>query len=45
MEIKIKQKWRMQDMKYNFDEVIDRRGTMATKVEQLPKGSEKDALP
>jgi len=26
-------------MKYNFDEVIDRKGTHAMKVERLPKGS------
>ena len=32
-------------MKYNFDEIIDRRGTMATKVEKMPEGSAKDALP
>lgn len=31
-------------MKYNFDEVIDRNGTYAVKVERLPKGSDKDAL-
>lgn len=31
-------------MKYNFDEVIDRTGTAATKVERLPKGSPADAL-
>lgn len=32
-------------MKYNFDQIIDRRGTMATKVEKMPEGSAKDALP
>lgn len=32
-------------MKYNFDEVIDRSGTFASKVERLPKGAPKDALP
>ena len=31
-------------MKYNFDEVVDRRGTSATKVERMPKGSAEDAL-
>lgn len=31
-------------MKYNFDEVIDRSGTYAVKVERMPKGSDKDAL-
>lgn len=31
-------------MKYNFDEVIDRTGTSATKVECLPKGAPADAL-
>lgn len=25
-------------MKYNFDEIIDRSGTSATKMESLPKG-------
>ena len=28
-------------MKYNFDEVIDRKGTHAVKVERLPKGADK----
>ena len=32
-------------MKYNFDEVIDRRGTGATKVEQLPAGCDPESLP
>ena len=27
-------------MKYNFDEVIDRKGTHAVKVERLPKGAD-----
>ena len=27
-------------MKYNFDEVIDRKGTHAMKVERLPKGAD-----
>lgn len=31
-------------MKYNFDEVVDRRGTSATKVERMPEGSSEDAL-
>lgn len=31
-------------MKYNFDEVIDRSGTFATKVERLPKGAEEGSL-
>lgn len=31
-------------MKYNFDEVIDRSGTGATKVERLPKGCDSDCL-
>lgn len=31
-------------MKYNFDEVIDRTGTSATKVERLPKGCDPDSL-
>ena len=31
-------------MKYNFDEVIDRKGTLATKVERLPKGAAPDSL-
>ena len=31
-------------MKYNFDEVIDRKGTHAVKVERLPKGADKDSL-
>ena len=31
-------------MKYNFDEVIDRKGTHAMKVECLPKGADKDSL-
>lgn len=31
-------------MKYNFDEVIDRKGTHAMKVERLPKGADKDSL-
>lgn len=31
-------------MKYNFDEVIDRSGTGATKVERLPKGCDPDCL-
>ena len=30
--------------KYNFDEVVDRRGTSATKVERMPEGSSEDAL-
>jgi len=33
-----------QEMKYNFDEIVDRRGTSATKVERLPKGSDPDSL-
>lgn len=32
-------------MKYNFDEIIDRSGTFATKMESLPKGCPDDALP
>lgn len=32
-------------MKYNFDEIIDRSGTSATKMESLPKGCPDDALP
>ena len=32
-------------MKYNFDEIIDRTGTAATKMESLPKGCPDDALP
>ena len=32
-------------MKYNFDEIIDRSGTSATKMERLPKGCPDDALP
>ena len=32
-------------MKYNFDEIIDRTGTSATKMESLPKGCPDDALP
>ncbi|MFR4783393.1 MAG: hypothetical protein ACLUAR_11235 [Pilosibacter sp.] len=32
-------------MKYNFDEVIDRKGTHAVKVERLPKGADKDSIP
>ena len=32
-------------MKYNFDEIIDRTGTSATKKESLPKGCPDDALP
>lgn len=32
------------NMKYNFDEVVDRRGTSATKVERMPAGSAEDAL-
>ena len=31
--------------KYNFDEIIDRSGTSATKMESLPKGCPDDALP
>ena len=31
-------------MKYNFDEIVDRRGTSATKLEALPKGAPADAL-
>ena len=31
-------------MKYNFDEVIDRKGTHAVKVERLPKGADKDSI-
>lgn len=31
-------------MKYNFDEIVDRTGTAATKVERLPKGSAPDSL-
>ena len=31
-------------MKYDFDEVIDRKGTHAMKVERLPKGADKDSL-
>ena len=30
---------------YNFDEIIDRTGTSATKMESLPKGCPDDALP
>jgi len=33
------------EMKYNFDEIIDRSGTSATKMESLPKGCPDDALP
>ena len=32
------------DMKYNFDEIINRQGTMATKIEKLPDDLKKDAL-
>ena len=32
-------------MKYNFDEIIDRSGTSATKMESLPKGCPDNALP
>ena len=32
-------------MNYNFDEIIDRSGTSATKMESLPKGCPDDALP
>ena len=32
-------------MKYNFDEIIVRSGTSATKMESLPKGCPDDALP
>ena len=32
------------DQMYNFDEVIDRKGTHAVKVERLPKGADKDSL-
>ena len=32
-------------MKYNFDEVIDRKGTHAMKVERLPKGADKIPSP
>ena len=32
-------------MKYNFDEIIDRSGTSATKMDSLPKGCPDDALP
>ena len=32
-------------MKYNFDEIIDRSGTSAIKMESLPKGCPDDALP
>ena len=32
-------------MKNNFDEIIDRSGTSATKMESLPKGCPDDALP
>ena len=32
-------------MKYTFDEIIDRTGTSATKMESLPKGCPDDALP
>lgn len=32
-------------MKYNFDEIIDRSGTSATKMESLPNGCPDDALP
>ena len=32
-------------MKYNFDEVIDRSGTGATKVEKLPAGCDPECLP
>ena len=32
-------------MKYNFDEIIDRTGTSATKMETLPRGCPDDALP
>lgn len=32
-------------MKYNFDEIIDRSGTSATKMESLPEGCPDDALP
>lgn len=31
-------------MKYNFDEVVDRRGTSAVKVERMPEGAQADAL-
>ncbi|MFR8166067.1 MAG: hypothetical protein ACLU8D_08870 [Enterocloster sp.] len=32
-------------MKYNFDEIIDRSGTSATKMESLPKGCPDVAMP
>ena len=31
-------------MKYNFDEIVDRSGTFASKVERLPKGAPADSL-
>ena len=32
-------------MKYNFDELIDRRGTYSCKTDDLPAGCSEDALP
>ena len=31
-------------MKYNFDEVVDRRGTYSCKLEAMPEGAPEDAL-
>jgi len=31
-------------MKYNFDEIVSRKGTAATKVERLPQGADPDSL-
>jgi len=31
--------------KYNFDEIVDRRGTYSSKWEHMPAGNEEDALP
>ena len=32
-------------MKYNFDQIIDRTGTFASKLERMPEGCPADALP
>ena len=31
-------------MKYNFDEVVDRKGTYSCKLDQMPEGAPSDAL-
>ena len=36
-------KWR-NEMKYNFDEIVDRSGTSSVKVERLPEGCAEDSL-